>query len=140
MSSLFNRKTQLNESIIDALKPSDRPRYTHPSGEMAGRRRDMNSFELDLDRIVPDADQVRKSNKSGDDPGIIEMSESMKDHGVLQPLTVRYDREGDYYKLIAGERRYQAAKLARLTSVPVKLHDVDEKTAELLSLVPVYNR
>lgn len=64
-----------------------------------------------------------------------ELSESIQEHGVLQPLLVRKDTNG--YMIIAGERRYQAATLAGLTELPVIVRDVDD--AEMLTIALIEN-
>lgn len=64
-----------------------------------------------------------------------ELSESIQEHGVLQPLLVRKDTNG--YMVIAGERRYQAATLAGLTELPVIVRDVDD--AEMLTIALIEN-
>ncbi|WP_435051614.1 ParB/RepB/Spo0J family partition protein [Collinsella ihumii] len=64
-----------------------------------------------------------------------ELSESIRAHGVLQPLLVRKDDNG--YEIIAGERRYQASKIAGLEEVPVVIKDVDDQ--EMLQLALIEN-
>ena len=64
-----------------------------------------------------------------DEQALNELADSIGQHGVLQPLVVRSEDGG--YTLIAGERRYRAAKLAGLTQVPVSIHDADEQAIEL---------
>lgn len=61
------------------------------------------------------------------------MSESIQEHGVLQPLLVR--KHGNGYEIIAGERRYQASKLAGLEEVPVIIKDVDDEQMLALALI-----
>ncbi len=65
-------------------------------------------------RIVPNADQPRKRF---DDASIAELAESIKRHGIIQPLVVEQDGTGGY-RIIAGERRWRAATLAGLSEVP----------------------
>jgi len=84
----------------------------------------------DIEKIVPDADQYRKSF---DDTALAELSESIKIHGVLQPLLVR--KEGGLYKIIAGERRYRASKLAGLDKLPVIIKELSDKEAAEISLI-----
>ena len=62
-----------------------------------------------------------------------ELAESIKEHGVLQPLIVR--KKGGTYEIIAGERRYQASKIAGLERVPVIIKDVDDQTMLQLALI-----
>jgi len=70
---------------------------------------------IDISRIKSDPDQPRKNlnQKSLD-----ELAESIKKHGLLQPITVEYIEQEDCFKIINGERRYKAAKLAGLQGLP----------------------
>ncbi|MBM4371144.1 MAG: ParB/RepB/Spo0J family partition protein [Deltaproteobacteria bacterium] len=83
-----------------------------------------------LDRIRPAAEQPRLRFEEA---ALEALSESIRLHGILQPLVVRPDGEG--YVLIAGERRWLAARRAGLSAVPVVIRDVPEPTAYELSLV-----
>lgn len=74
--------------------------------------------ELDISEIERDPDQHRKTFR---DETIAELAESIKVHGIIQPLIVR--REEGKYKIVAGERRYRAAKLAGLEKLPVIIRD-----------------
>ena len=69
---------------------------------------------VDIESIHPNPNQPRTHFN---DAELNELSDSIAEHGVLQPLLVRKDAEG--YEIIAGERRYQASKIAGLTEVPV---------------------
>lgn len=62
-----------------------------------------------------------------------ELSESIREHGVLQPLLVR--KKGDEFEIIAGERRYQASKIAGLSELPVIIKDVDDQKMLELALI-----
>lgn len=145
---MANRRAQFRERLDAALEgPAAKPVLAlAEEGERAGRRRDLTLFSLRLDRIRPDEDQVRRLNKSEKDPEIQELARSIKDVGVLQPLDVRYIRRtaankgGDYYEIIAGERRYVAARLAGLEEVPVKVVNADEKQARRLQLIENIHR
>ena len=88
------------------------------------QRRSPGLLEVALDSIVPNALQPRKQF---DESAIEELANSVRQHGIVQPLVVT--RSGDRYTLIAGERRFRAAKKAGLQRVPVvvkelSLHDV----------------
>ncbi|MBN2873511.1 MAG: ParB/RepB/Spo0J family partition protein, partial [Spirochaetales bacterium] len=72
-------------------------------------------LSVPVSRLVPNADQPRKRF---DDESIAELAESIKRHGVIQPLVVENDGSGGY-RIIAGERRWRAATLAGLAEVPV---------------------
>ena len=63
-----------------------------------------------------------------------ELSESIKEHGVLQPLTVRNIGDG-YYQIIAGERRWRASRLAGLKEVPARVIEADDQKATELAMV-----
>lgn len=77
-------------------------------------------LEIDPARIAPNPDQPRRVFDQAD---LCDLAVSLKEHGVLQPLTVRMD--GDAVVLVAGERRLRAAKLAGLTRVPCTVTDGD---------------
>ena len=81
-------------------------------------------------RIRPNPMQPRKHFDTG---GLQELAGSIRQYGVLQPLTVR--KSGGAYELVAGERRLRAARLAGLTEVPCLLADVDEEASGMLALV-----
>ncbi len=86
------------------------------------------SSEIMLANIIPNIDQPRKSF---DDSALAELSESIKRHGVITPLIVTPTDDGKYM-IIAGERRYRAAKLAGLLTVPACVRDyTDEQVAEI---------
>ena len=71
---------------------------------------------LDINLVEPNRDQPRKYF---DEDALLELSESVKEHGIVQPLLVQ--KKDDYYMIIAGERRWRAAKKAGLKEVPVNI-------------------
>ena len=77
--------------------------------------------ELDVERIDPNRHQPRERFDAGH---LKELAESIKRHGVLQPIVVR--RVGDRYELVLGERRLRAAKLAGKTTIPAIVRDVGD--------------
>lgn len=85
---------------------------------------------LAIDTIVPNPYQPRKQFSDDELTGLCE---SIKTHGVLQPLVVR--KVGDSFQLIAGERRLRASKLAGLNSVPVHLVEFDDQSVFEAALV-----
>lgn len=86
---------------------------------------------LSPDYISPNPDQPRRFF---DADGLAELADSIRVHGILQPLTVRR-KGGGRYELIAGERRLRAAMLCGLTEVPCLVMDVDRENSCLLSLI-----
>ncbi len=69
-----------------------------------------------------------------DEDALAELADSIREHGVIQPLTVRKLSSG-YYQIIAGERRWRAARLAGLTEVPAVVIEADDQKAAELALV-----
>ena len=89
-----------------------------------------NTFEVDLYDIDTNPKQPRKTF---DPEKMEELAASIKRHGVVQPILVK--RNGTRYTIIAGERRYRAARLAGLSKVPVVLTDIDEESVMEIALV-----
>ncbi|MGM9618776.1 MAG: ParB/RepB/Spo0J family partition protein [Oscillospiraceae bacterium] len=87
-------------------------------------------LRLPPESIRPNPQQPRRSF---DEAALQALAESIRQHGILQPLTVR--RTGGGYELVAGERRLRAAKLAGLTEVPCLLVETGEEGSSLLALV-----
>lgn len=86
---------------------------------------------LSPDCISPNPDQPRRYF---DPQGLAELADSIRVHGILQPLTVRR-KGGGRYELIAGERRLRAAMICGLAEVPCLIMDVDRENSCLLSLI-----
>lgn len=95
--------------------------------ETAGMRPDSS---LPIDRVKPNKDQPRKSFKAEE---LAELTDSIKQNGILQPLLVR--KKDNYYEIVAGERRYQAALAAGLTEVPVVIRDISDDDVFKLALI-----
>ena len=86
---------------------------------------------LPVSALSPNPDQPRKRFSQ---EGLEELAASIREHGVLQPLSVRR-ASGGRYELISGERRLRAAKLAQLKEVPCILVNIDSQGSSLLALV-----
>ncbi|MDE7158988.1 MAG: ParB/RepB/Spo0J family partition protein, partial [Clostridiales bacterium] len=87
--------------------------------------------EVALENIFPNPDQPRKAFDEG---ALIDLSNSIKEHGVINPIVVNRS-EGGKFMIIAGERRYRAATMAGLTQVPVIIKEYDEKEIQEISLI-----
>lgn len=87
--------------------------------------------ELKLSEIEPNAGQPRKEF---DNEALIALSESILEHGVIQPLTVRPLANGRY-QLVAGERRWRASRMAGLKSVPVVIKQLTDREVMEIALV-----
>lgn len=87
-------------------------------------------IELYLDDIIPNRFQPREKF---DSEALKELSTSIKEHGVIQPIIVR--KIGEKYEIIAGERRYKASALAGLTKIPAIIRNLDDKEASKVALL-----
>ena len=83
-----------------------------------------------ISQVEPNKEQPRKYF---DEDALIELSESIKQYGVLQPLLVQ--KKDDYYEIIAGERRWRAAKLAGVKEVPVVIKDYSDQEVMEIALI-----
>ncbi|NCB52482.1 MAG: ParB/RepB/Spo0J family partition protein [Clostridia bacterium] len=86
---------------------------------------------LPISKVEPRRDQPRSRF---DEAALNELAGSIAEHGVIQPLTVRKLEDG-YFQIIAGERRWRAARMAGLKEVPVRVIEADDKKAMELALV-----
>lgn len=89
-----------------------------------------NEIEVPISKVEPNKDQPRKNF---DEDALIELSDSIKQFGVLQPLLVQ-DKNG-YYEIIAGERRWRAAKLAGLKKIPIIIKNLTDQEIVEISLI-----
>lgn len=109
---------------LDALIPG--------SSGSSQPEREAGSMEIALDQIVPNPRQPRVQM---DETELQGLADSIREHGVLQPLIVSYDGQLDRYILIAGERRWRASRLAGLENVPVILRQASEQQRLELALI-----
>ena len=86
---------------------------------------------LPIYRVEPNPDQPRRDF---DPEELAALSESIAEHGIIQPLTVRETKNG-YYQIIAGERRWRAARLAKLSEVPAIVIEADDRKTMELALI-----
>lgn len=90
-----------------------------------------NNEVMDINDIEPNKDQPRQYFKQEE---IESLAQSIKEHGIIQPLIVRMIRSGEY-QIVAGERRYRAARMLGLKDVPVKVMNVGDKEAMEIALI-----
>jgi ParB family chromosome partitioning protein len=86
---------------------------------------------LPIQKLEPNPQQPRQAF---DEEALAELADSIAQHGLIQPITVRA-LEGGFYQIIAGERRWRACRLAGLTEVPVNIVEADDKAAAQLALI-----
>lgn len=117
---------------LSALIPSDvEESILHEVSQPASRKAENDHSTLvEITEIIPSESQARTDF---DSKKLEELANSIKEHGILQPLLVRRNKE--YYELIAGERRLRAAKSAGLKSVPVILIQADNDKAAEMGLI-----
>ena len=89
------------------------------------------TLTLPISDVESNSSQPRKYF---DDAALAELADSIRQHGIIQPLTVRKLASG-YYQIIAGERRWRAARLAGLSEVPVTVIEADDRTAAELAMI-----
>jgi len=110
---------ELSPAILSLISPDE--------GEMpAGIR------NVPLDRISPNPDQPRMTF---DEDALNDLSASIREHGVLQPILVRPMGEPQHYELVAGERRWRAARAAGLTEIPALIEQLDDDTALEIGII-----
>lgn len=113
LSALIQDKEKAEELISDAkLNPSE------------------TVEEVEVVRIFPKSDQPRKIF---DEDALNDLKASIKENGVIQPIILR--KKDDRYEIIAGERRWRAAKAAGLVRIPSIIREIDEETAAKISLI-----
>ena len=101
-------------------------------GDFEEETRENSPYKLlPIHKVEPNRNQPRQDF---DEEELEALSESLATHGILQPLTVR-ELDSGYYQIIAGERRWRAARMAGLTEVPVVVIEADDKKAMELALI-----
>ena len=92
-------------------------------------------FSLPMSRVIPSESQPRKAFSESE---LSSLAQSIRESGVLQPILVRRKKvsgEEQLYEIVAGERRFRAAKMAGLTSVPALLRDIGDREALEIGIV-----
>ena len=115
----LSEERELSPAIVSLLSSSDQP------------TRSVGVRIIPVDRIEPNPQQPRLAFN---EETLQELSASVKEHGILQPILVR-PLEGNRYQLIAGERRWRASKLAGIDSIPALIEDIDDDTALEIAII-----
>ena len=110
---------------LDSLITDKASKPVKPKSEHAA-----DAVMIDIKKVEPNREQPRKKF---DEDALIELSESIKQFGVLQPLLCQ--ERDDYYEIIAGERRWRAAKIAGIKEVPVIIKKLSEQEIMEISLI-----
>lgn len=118
----------LNNLIREDVKPVETPVPETKIVEKIVKQPE--EIRLKLSSIEPNREQPRKNFN---EDALIELAESIKQYGVVEPLLVQ--KKGDYYEIIAGERRWRAAKMAGVKDVPVVIRDYSPQEIVEVSLI-----
>ncbi len=110
---------ELSPAVLSLISPegADRPRGVR---------------NIPLDRITPNPEQPRMHF---DEDALAELAASVTEHGVLQPILVRPTGELQRYQLVAGERRWRAARAAGLREIPALIEQLDDETALEIGII-----
>lgn len=114
----------LDSLITDKVKKPDMSNLSQDSSRVK------DAVSVDINKVEPNRDQPRKKF---DEDALLELAESIKQFGVLQPLLVQ--QRDNYYEIIAGERRWRAAKMAGIKEVPVIIKKLSEQEIMEISLI-----
>lgn len=115
---------------LDALIPPSASENTKTKTEAAKTSEQGNETIVKITKVEPNREQPRKNFE---EDALLELADSIKQFGVIQPIVVQ-DRK-DHYEIIAGERRWRAAKLAGLKEVPVIIKNYTEQEIVEISLI-----
>ena len=131
------RKKGLGKGL-DSLIPDNKPAKVNQT-EMVLKSLENNDVQMEsksgeqminINKVEPNREQPRKNFE---EDALMELSDSIKQFGVLQPLIVR--KKKDYYEIIAGERRWRAAKMAGVKEIPVIIKDYTEQEIIEIGLI-----
>ena len=133
LDALFPEKTPVSRENV--RKPVTKPTKKTEMSVKADQKNESSNQKktammVKISNVEPNRDQPRKQF---DEDALLELTESVKQYGILQPLLV--SEKKDYYEIIAGERRWRAAKLAGLKEVPVIVKEFSEQELVEISLI-----
>ncbi len=116
-------KKRLGRGLAALIGEMDRPDTAEPAS---------GDNHLPIEAVTANPNNPRRNFTEQD---LADLSQSIREHGIVQPIVVRPVPGSDQYELIAGERRWRAAKRAGLREVPAIVRDVDDKTALELAII-----
>lgn len=122
---------EVMESVAEEQEMKHHPKLEHQDAREENESGDNSKeFFVKISSIEPNHNQPRMDFK---EETLVELAESMKEYGVLQPLLVQ--RRGELYEIIAGERRWRAAKMAGLKEVPVVIRQYTDQQSMEIALI-----
>lgn len=117
---------------LDALLKQTQEIMQNPAAQTAGKE-GAGVTKIDVKKIVPNRFQPRRVFK---EEKLAELAQSIKEHGLTQPIVVVYDAGLDKYEIVVGERRFRASQLAGLTEIDAIVHThLDDKQMCALALI-----
>jgi ParB family transcriptional regulator, chromosome partitioning protein len=128
----INKKQDLEEdnNKVPVVEKEKKVEPETKDNRDVSRETNENYLKLNIEDVEPNPDQPRRTF---DEQKLQELAHSIQDQGVLQPIVVR--KKGDKYQIIAGERRWQAARIAGLKQVPCVLQEANDDKALELALI-----
>lgn len=127
------KKSGLGKGLDSLIKDNSSAKKTaavNTSSENKAEEMKSGEQMMKINMVEPNRDQPRKKFE---EDALLELADSIKQFGVLQPLLVR--KKKDYYEIIAGERRWRAAKMAGVKEVPVIIKDYTEQEIVEIGLI-----
>ncbi len=123
------RKSGLGKGL-DSLIPNYYSEKTNSHEGTEDTEKKNEILSIKISKVEPNREQPRKQF---DEDSLLELAESIKQYGVLQPLLVL--QKDDYYEIVAGERRWRAAKLAGIKEIPVVIREYSQQQIVEISLI-----
>ncbi len=111
-------KNKIAQLITENIKNNQRHDsfdIQEPESSSADIKRMKSAKWIPIRKIIPDPNQPRKSFV---DSSLKEMALSISQYGVQQPIVVEYDKDADQYRIVSGERRYRASRIAGIEELP----------------------
>ena len=130
-----------DSTVLQSFTPVEKPKEKKPAESKTAKPAAKKSAApktapsesvvyVSLNDIKPNASQPRKTFN---EDALSDLADSIKEHGVIQPILLRPAKKG--YELVAGERRWRAARLAGLKEIPAIVRDLDERTNAFYALI-----
>jgi len=130
LNILLGEDPEQEENMVRETSPLQESGAGKESGAAKKQPEEPKEYKIRLSRIEPNREQPRKDFN---EEQLNELAESIRQYGVLQPLLVQ--KKGDMYEIIAGERRWRAAKIAGLKEIPVVVREYSQQQAVEIALI-----
>ena len=125
LSALLGDSKAKNNSIVSTALDQSLPNSTNSKSSITVE-------EVSISKIIAGVYQPRRSFHQDE---LEELAQSIKEHGIIQPIVLRKSEEEGYYEIVAGERRYRAAKITGLTKLPAIIKKINNHEALELAII-----